>query len=60
MDRGLGLFAKLNVLPKTSWFSSYASRVTKGMNIAFLQELNKIWHDNNLLHDTVNLSAYTT
>lgn len=35
MDRGLGLFAGLNVLPKTAWFSSYASRVTREMNLSF-------------------------
>ncbi len=29
MDRGLGLFAGLNVLPKSAWFSSYSSRVTR-------------------------------
>jgi hypothetical protein len=29
MDRGLGLFAGLNVLPKSAWLSSYSSRVTK-------------------------------
>ncbi|MGK7876076.1 MAG: hypothetical protein AB4426_23090 [Xenococcaceae cyanobacterium] len=27
MDRGLGFFAGLNVLPKAAWFSSYAHRV---------------------------------
>ena len=29
MDRGMGLFAGLNVLPKTAWFSSYSSSVTR-------------------------------
>ena len=33
MDRGTGLFAGLNVLPKTTWFSSYSHRVTKNMNV---------------------------
>ncbi len=59
MDRGLGLFAKLNVLPKSSWFSSYSNRVTRNMNVSFLKKLNKVWQDNNLLHDTVNLDFTT-
>jgi len=59
MDRGLGLFAKLNVLPKTSWFSSYSSRITKEMNLSFLKDLHNIWTDNNLLDDTVNLDFTT-
>ena len=29
MDRGLGLFARLNVLPKSAWLSSYSHRVTR-------------------------------
>ena len=29
MDRGPGLFAGLNVLPKTAWLSSYSDRVTR-------------------------------
>jgi hypothetical protein len=27
MDRGMGLFAGLNVLPRTAWYSSYSNRV---------------------------------
>ena len=37
MDRGLGLFAGLNVLPKSAWFSSYSSRITREMNRQFLK-----------------------
>ena len=33
MDRGMGLFAGLTVLPKTAWFSSYSSGVDTQMNI---------------------------
>jgi len=55
MDRGLGLFAGLNVLPKTTWFSSYSHRITRDMNIAFLREMNKLWQKNELLSDTANL-----
>lgn len=59
MDRGSGLFAGLNVLPKTAWFSSYSHRVTKKMNLAFLKSLHKIWLDNGLLSDTINLDFTT-
>lgn len=59
MDRGLGLFAGLNVLPKTSWFSSYSHRVTKDMNISFLRELNKLWKERGLLSDTINMDFVT-
>ncbi len=44
MDRGLGLFAGLNVLPKTAWFSAYSYRVSRAMNHTFLKALNGIWH----------------
>ncbi|GAX60465.1 hypothetical protein SCALIN_C11_0076 [Candidatus Scalindua japonica] len=55
MDRGLGLFAGLTVLPKTGWFSSYSSRVTRKMNLSFLKNLHRIWKNNGLLSDTMNL-----
>jgi hypothetical protein len=55
MDRGMGLFAGLNVLPKTAWYSSYSSRVDSSMNLSFLRELHKIWCSNGLLSDTSNL-----
>lgn len=45
MDTGLGLFAGLNVLPKTSWFSSYSFRVTRDMNMNFLKAMNKVWEN---------------
>lgn len=59
MDRGLGLFAGLNVLPKSAWLSSYSSRVTKDMNLEFLKSLHKIWHQHGLLSDTCNLDFTT-
>lgn len=59
MDRGLGLFAGLNVLPKTAWFSSYSSRITRGMNLAFLKELHRRWKEQGLLSDTMNLDFTT-
>jgi len=55
MDRGLGLFAGLNVLPKTSWYTSYSSRVTHKMNLDFLRALHQLWIKHGLLSNTVNL-----
>jgi len=55
MDRGMGLFAGLNVLPKTAWFSSYSNSVTRQMNLSFLRKLRHVWHEHSLLEDTVNL-----
>jgi len=54
-DRGLGLFAGLNVLPKAAWFTSYSHRITREMNVNFLKNLNKIWIQRGLLSDTANL-----
>lgn len=59
MDRGMGLAALLNVLPKAAWFSSYSHRVTRKMNIEFLRGLHKIWAKAGLLSDTVNLDFTT-
>ena len=59
MDRGLGLFAGLNVLPKSAWLSSYSSRVTKDMNLAFLKSMHQIWVEKGLLSDTCNLDFTT-
>lgn len=55
MDRGLGLFAGLNVLPKAAWFSSYSSRITRRTNLAFLKSLHTIWQRHGLLSDSMNL-----
>jgi len=59
MDRGEGMFAGLNVLPKAAWFTSYSHRVTSDMNVSFLKELHKVWQENNLLGDTSNLDFTT-
>lgn len=59
MDRGLGLFAGLNVLPKAAWYTSYSHRVTSDMNLKFLKSLHKIWLENGLLSDTTNLDFTT-
>ena len=55
MDRGMGLFAGLNILPKAAWFSSYSSGVTREMNLAFLRGLRNLWGEQGLLSDTMNL-----
>ena len=59
MDRGTGLFAGLNVLPKAAWFTSYSHRVTSTMNRDFLKALHKIWLSENLLSDTANMDFTT-
>lgn len=55
MDRGMGLFAGLNVLPKAAWFSSYSNGITRQMNLSFLNSLRQLWETEGLLSDTVNL-----
>jgi hypothetical protein len=39
MDRALGLFAGLNVLPKATTLSSYSYRVQRSSNVTFLENL---------------------
>ena len=55
MDRGLGFFAGLNVLPKAAWCTSYSHRVTREMNQTFLKALHQRWQHYNLLGDSANL-----
>jgi len=59
MDRGSGLFAGLNVLPKAAWFTSYSHRITSEMNRKFLKLLHQKWLAENLLGDTANLDFTT-
>ncbi len=59
MDRGLGLFAGLNVLPKTAWYTSYSHRVTRTMNRDFLKGLHSIMLQEGLLSDTANIDFTT-
>jgi hypothetical protein len=59
MDRGMGLFAGLNVLPKTAWYTSYSDRVTADMNRNFLKQLHHLWLKHGLLEDTANLDFTT-
>ena len=55
MDRGLGMFAGLNVLPKTTWYSAYSAAIERKDNVAFLKSLNKVFSGHGLLSDTANL-----
>ncbi|MDR0300610.1 MAG: transposase [Streptococcaceae bacterium] len=55
MDRGLGMFAGLNVLPKTTWYSAYSDAIERKDNVAFLKSMNRIFADHGLLSDTANL-----
>ncbi len=59
MDRGLGLFAGLTVLPKASWFSSYSHGVTRAMNLTLLKSLHGLWQEHQLLGDSANLDFVT-
>lgn len=59
MDRGTGLFAGLNVLPKAAWFTSYSHRVTQQMNREFLKALHRKWIELGLLGDTANMDFTT-
>lgn len=59
MDRGPGLFAGLNVLPKTAWFSSYSDRTTRAMNQRLLASLARILAERALLSDCANLDFTT-
>ncbi|MHB1922750.1 MAG: transposase [Chitinophagaceae bacterium] len=59
MDRGLGLFAGLNVLPKAAWFTSYSHRVTQQMNREFLKALHRKLVELGLLRDSSNMDFTT-
>jgi transposase len=59
MDRGTGMFAGLNTLPKTAWYTSYSDRVTRDMNVSFLKSIHKIWKQHQLLSDSMNLDFTT-
>jgi hypothetical protein len=57
LDRVLGLFAGLNVLPKSASLSSYSYRVSRSCNRTFLVELSKIF--DNIDEDSFNLDFKT-
>jgi hypothetical protein len=58
-DRALGLFASLNVLPKSSTLSSYSYRVTREQNRALLGELSRIFKDPGAEQGEFNLDFKT-
>lgn len=45
LDRGLGFFAGLNVIPKNASMSSYSYRITRPMNEKFLAKLVPMFDD---------------
>jgi transposase len=55
MDRSLGLFAGLNVLPKDATLSSYSYRVEREMNRRFLRAMLRSFEHEGLLSGMVNL-----
>jgi hypothetical protein len=55
LDRALGLFAGLNVLPKNATLASYSYRVTREMNRQFLLQLCRIFHDSQTANGEFNL-----
>ena len=55
MDRSLGLFAGLNVLPKDATLSSYSYRVERRMNRRFLRAMARSLYKEGLLGGLVNL-----
>ena len=59
MDRGPGLFAGLNVLPKTASLSAYADRTTRAMHQRLLSSLAAIWTAKGLVGDGANLDFTT-
>ena len=59
MDRGLGLFAGLNVLPSASWLSSYSGLTTPSMNQRLFAGLSRIWINRGLVGDSANLEFIT-
>jgi hypothetical protein len=55
MDRSLGLFAGLNVLPKAATLSSYSYRVEREMNVRFLRAMQKTFDQEGVFSGLVNL-----
>lgn len=55
MDRALGLFAQLNVLPKSTTLSTYSYRVTREQNRNFLLQLNQIFKEGDQEEGEFNL-----
>lgn len=58
LDRGLGLFAGLNVLPKSASLSSYSYRVTRESNKKFMQALASIFIESDFESGEFNLDFH--
>ena len=59
MDRGLGLFAGLNVLPKSATLSAYSDRTTRAMHQSLLGSLAAVWSARQRIGGTANLDFTT-
>jgi len=59
LDRSLGFFAGLNVLPKSTTLSTYSYRITRATNYKFLLALNKIFKKVDLEEGEFNLDFKT-
>lgn len=59
LDRALGFFAGLNVLPKKSTLSSYSYRVKRSSNKKLLLELSKIFEEKEIEEGEFNLDFKT-
>ncbi|MDR1577878.1 MAG: transposase [Deltaproteobacteria bacterium] len=59
MDKGIGIFAGLTVLPNATWFNTYSSGITREDNVKFLTSLSEIWSEAGLLSSAANLDFTT-
>ncbi len=59
MDRALGLFAGLNVLPKATTLSTYSYRITRTQNRELLSRLSRIFKDEEQEQGEFNLDFKT-
>jgi len=55
LDRGLGLFAELNVLPKSGTLSSYSYRIERASNRKLLAGLSRVFKDDEVEQGDFNL-----
>ena len=55
MDRALGLFAGLNVLPKSTTLSTYSYGITREMNKKLLVAMSRIFNDEKIEEGEFNL-----
>lgn len=59
LDRALGLFAGLNVLPKATTLATYSYGITRVQNREFLAKLSRIFRDEELEEGEFNLDFKT-